>query len=128
MPAATGVFDIVVADQADVGDRQRRDQLEVVLVPFSGAGPGKVTEIGEEDGRGAQLGGLAQQLGEDGIGGGVRPRAAVAGDHERERVLDGRGADAIGHAHVARSVVVHPAHPRRWADAGPRLPSSPAAR
>jgi hypothetical protein len=98
---AAGILEVVVADQADVRDRQGLDELEVLPVAVGAPRPGEVAEIGEEDGCGLQLGGLAQELGEDRVGGRVRPRAAVAGHHERERVVDLRGADALGHAEVA---------------------------
>jgi hypothetical protein len=74
------VLEVVVADQADVWNRQRRDELEVLPVPFGRAGPGEVAEIREEDRDRAQLRCLTEQLGEDGVRRRVWPRTGGLSD------------------------------------------------
>jgi len=95
------VLEVVVADQADVRDRQRLDEREVVLVARAGAGAGEVAEVGEEERRGPQARRPAQQPAQNGVGAGVRPGAAVADDDEGERVADGRRADAPCHREIS---------------------------
>jgi hypothetical protein len=68
------VLEVVVADQADVRNRQPGDELEVVLVPIRPAGPGEVAEVRKENRGGAQRRCLTEQLDEDGVRGRVRPR------------------------------------------------------
>ena len=102
-----GVVEVVVADDAEVRDRQVGCHPQVVRVALGGPGAGAVAEVGEEQRRGAQPRGLLQQLGEDRVSRRVGPGAAVAGDHERERILHRRRADALRHHEVALTVGAH---------------------
>jgi hypothetical protein len=74
-------------------------------MPLALAGSGEVAEVREENRSGMRAGGLPQQLGEDRIGGRVRPCTAVAGHHERERIADRRLADALRHEQVPRGAL-----------------------
>ena len=69
-------------------------------MPIAGPGPREVAEVREEQRSGTPPGYLLEQLGEDGVGGRVGPRAAVAGDHKGERPAHGRRRDALRHQQV----------------------------
>ena len=106
VPAAL-VVEVVVSDHAELGDRQRLDELEVALVPVASPRPGEVAEVGEEDRRRIERRDLAHQLREDRLGRRVGPRAAVAGDDEPERVGDRRALDLLRRPGVAVGPVGH---------------------
>jgi len=95
--ARARIVEVVVADDADVRQSQRLDVAQVVLVALDRAWAGEVAEVGEEHRRGLQSSDLPDKRGEDRIRGRVGPCSAVAGDHERERVLRRRLADTPRH-------------------------------
>src|SRR3954452_13316342 len=95
-----GDVEVVVADDAEVRNRQRVHQTQVVLVALARPGAGEVAEVGEEERRRLELGDLRHERGEDRVSGRVGPRARVAGDDEANRRLRGRSLDALRHRHV----------------------------
>jgi hypothetical protein len=52
--APAGIVEIVVADDAQVRNRQSRDLLEIALVALGRPGPGEVAEVGEKSGAGCR--------------------------------------------------------------------------
>jgi hypothetical protein len=97
---AVCVVEVVVPDDADVGDPKALHEPEVALVPRGRPRAREVSEVGEERRRRVELADLAQELSEDAVRRRVGRRARVAGDDEADGTGDRRALDPGCHEHV----------------------------